>query len=84
MEIEEDNITVLDLRGYQCPLPVLKAQNALRKIQVGSRLWVLTDDPLAVIDIPNFCNERGQALLEQGEGEGDSHRFLIERRGEKL
>ncbi len=71
--------TELDLRGYQCPLPVLKTRHAMRKMQPGTRVWVLTDDPLAAIDIPNYCNEYKQLLIEQQEGEGDSHRFLLER-----
>ncbi|MEP1207812.1 MAG: sulfurtransferase TusA family protein [Rhizobiaceae bacterium] len=76
--------TVLDLRGYQCPLPVLKTRHAMRKLNSGDRILVLTDDPLAVIDIPNFCNETGQLLIEQSLGEGASHRFLLERQDEKL
>jgi tRNA 2-thiouridine synthesizing protein A len=74
----------LDLRGYQCPLPVLKARHAMRKLSRGDRIWVLTDDPLAVIDIPAFCNETGQLLVEQSPGEGDSHRFLLERQSDRL
>ncbi len=75
--------TELDLRGYQCPLPVLKTRNAMRKLKPGERILILTDDPLAVIDIPNFCNESGQVLIDQSAAEGDSHRFLLERQGEK-
>lgn len=75
----------LDLRGYQCPLPVLKTRNAMRKLDVGQRIWVLTDDPLAAIDIPAFCNETGQALIEQSaDGKNADCRFLLERRSEKL
>lgn len=69
----------LDLRGLKCPLPVLKTRNALRKLGTGARIWVVTDDPLAVIDIPAFCNETSQLLVEQLAGDGDSNRFLIER-----
>ena len=75
--------TELDLRGYQCPLPVLKTRNAMRKMASGDRIIVLTDDPLAVIDIPAFCNETGQVLIEQSDGEDKSHRFLLERGDEK-
>ncbi|NKB53684.1 MAG: response regulator SirA [Rhizobiaceae bacterium] len=76
--------TELDLRGYQCPLPVLKTRNAMRKLELGERILILTDDPLAAIDIPAFCNESGQVLIHQSAADGDSHRFLLERRGEKL
>jgi tRNA 2-thiouridine synthesizing protein A len=44
----------------------------------GSRLWIETTDPLAVIDVPAFCSEHGHRLLEST-AVGDGHRFLIER-----
>jgi len=67
-----------DLRGLNCPLPVLKTQKRLRDLASGDRLWVRTSDPLAVIDIPNFCREKGHGLVET-EAVEDGHRFLIER-----
>ncbi|TCD13752.1 sulfurtransferase TusA family protein [Oricola cellulosilytica] len=67
-----------DLRGLNCPLPVLKTQKRMRTMAKGDRIWVRTSDPLAVIDIPNFCQERGHALIETQSAE-DGHRFLIER-----
>jgi tRNA 2-thiouridine synthesizing protein A len=69
---------IYDLRGLNCPLPVLKTQKRMRGMAPGERLWVRTSDPLAVIDIPNFCRERGHSLVETENAE-DGHRFLIER-----
>jgi len=69
---------VYDLRGLNCPLPVLKARKRLAGMPPGSLLWIETTDPLAVIDIPAFCSECGHRLLETASG-GDGHRFLIER-----
>ncbi len=74
----------LDLRGYQCPLPVLKARNQLRKMNAGEQVWVHTDDPLAILDIPHFCSQYGQELVTQAAGRGDEYRFLIKRCGNKL
>jgi tRNA 2-thiouridine synthesizing protein A len=67
-----------DLRGLKCPMPVLKTRKRMLALEPGERLWVRTSDPLAVIDIPNFCRESGHALIES-EKAGDGHRFLIER-----
>ena len=72
---------MLDLRGYRCPLPVLKTRNHLRGLPEGDRVWVNTDDPLAGIDIPNFCQEYKQPLIEQKTQEDGSVLFLIERKG---
>lgn len=71
----------IDLRGYQCPLPVLKTRSRMRKLADHEQVTILTDDPLAAIDIPNFCAEHGQKLVEHQRLEGDQNRFVIERRG---
>jgi len=67
-----------DLRGLNCPLPVLKARKRLKTMPAGSRLWLETTDPLAVVDIPAFCAESGHLLLESAATDR-GHRFLIER-----
>lgn len=73
-----DNIEVYDLRGLNCPLPVLKARKKLRELSEGTQIWVETTDPLAVIDVPHFCTENNHQLLETEERDG-MNRFLIAR-----
>jgi tRNA 2-thiouridine synthesizing protein A len=67
---------VYDLRGLKCPLPVLKTRKRMKSMQSGAVLAIETSDPLAVIDIPHFCNEDGHSLLEN-EKTQSGHRFLI-------
>lgn len=74
-----DEAEVYDLRGLKCPLPVMKARKRLSTMAVGTRLWVETTDPLAVIDIPHFCHEDGHAL-EASERIDAGHRFLIRKK----
>jgi tRNA 2-thiouridine synthesizing protein A len=69
---------IYDLKGLNCPLPVLRTRKRLAAMSVGERLWIETSDPLAVIDIPAFCNEAGHALVAT-ETVTSGHRFLIER-----
>lgn len=69
---------VYDLKGLNCPLPVLKAKKRLAGMPAGSRIWLETTDPLAVLDIPAFCNEQAHHLVETAAVDG-FHRFLIER-----
>lgn len=57
--------TRYDARGLLCPLPVLRAAKLLREMAPGAVLEITADDPVAVIDIPNFCREAGHALLSQ-------------------
>lgn len=68
----------IDARGLRCPLPVLRAQKALRAMRPGARLRIRTDDPMALIDMPHFCAEAGHQLLAQAE-QPDGHLFEIRR-----
>lgn len=72
----QDEAEIYDLRGLKCPLPVMKARKRLLTMTAGSRLWVETTDPMAVIDIPHFCHEDGH-VLETSERIEAGHRFLI-------
>ncbi len=73
-----DPADAYDLRGLNCPLPVLKTRRRLSDLPAGARLWVETTDPLAVIDIPAFCKDDGHRLVAS-EGTDGGHRFLIEK-----
>ena len=75
---EDQDIQIYDLRGLKCPLPVLKARKRLGAMPAGARLWLHTTDPLAVIDIPAFCQQCGHVLLSTDVLD-DGHRFLVER-----
>ncbi|MGH6810853.1 MAG: sulfurtransferase TusA family protein [Methylocella sp.] len=55
----------LDLRGLNCPLPVLRTRKVLRKLARGDRLIVECTDPLAIIDIPHLLHETGDTLERQ-------------------
>lgn len=72
------DVSVYDLKGLNCPLPVLRAKKRLAGMTAGSRLWLETTDPLAIIDIPAFVNEAGHRLIAS-EPAGSGHRFLVER-----
>ena len=62
--------TLLDVQGMSCPLPVLRANRALRALEPGARLRVLATDRAAVADFQAFCRETGHALVAQGEENG--------------
>lgn len=68
----------LDVKGLKCPLPVLKVQKVMKSLTVGDILIVHATDPLSVIDVPNYCNESGNKLLNQASDQ-DVHIFHIER-----
>jgi tRNA 2-thiouridine synthesizing protein A len=69
---------VLDVKGLNCPLPILKTRKALRAMAAGGTIEVLTTDPASTIDFPAFCEQTGNQLLEQSEVKG-TFRFVIRR-----
>ena len=62
--------TVLDVKGMRCPLPVLRANRALRTLPGGARLRVLATDRASLAEFKAYCQETGHALLAQGEEAG--------------
>lgn len=72
--------TVLNLRGIRCPQVVLEAKKKLRGLPAGGVLVLECTDPLAVIDVPHFVRQTGNALI--GEEKHDTLLiFRIEKRG---
>ena len=62
--------TVLDTKGLNCPLPILRAKKAMKDVPAGGVLKVLATDPGAVKDFEAFCRATGHQLLNsQQEGE---------------
>lgn len=61
----------IDARGLLCPLPVLKAAKRMKSLAPGQVLRLAADDPAAVVDVPHYCAESGNAFLGMtGEGAG--------------
>ena len=73
--------TILDVKDMKCPLPVLRANRALRGMAPGERLRVLATDRAAVADFQAFCRETGHALVAQAEDAGVLS-FTIRRRAD--
>ncbi|MDX1823584.1 MAG: sulfurtransferase TusA family protein [Thiohalomonadales bacterium] len=58
----------LDARRLLCPLPVIRAQDAVATMQAGERLRVVATDPGVKNDIPAWCRINGhkvEAMEEQ-------------------
>jgi tRNA 2-thiouridine synthesizing protein A len=69
---------LLDAKGLNCPLPILKAKKALKDVPVGGTLEVLATDPGSVADFQAFCRTTGNELIESTQANG-TYRFLIKR-----
>lgn len=66
----------LDVRGMNCPLPLLKAKKHLTTINPGEIICVISTDPNSVRDFQAFARQTGNKLLSHRETGGEYHFFL--------
>ena len=66
----------LDALGLLCPLPVLKAAKKMRTLPAGAVLRLRADDPAAIVDVPHYCTESGNAYLGLEEVDGVQAHFI--------
>ena len=71
---------VLDAKGLNCPLPILKAKKALKSLDSGKTLEVQSTDPGSIADFAAFCRTTGNELVEQKEA-GGVWTYLIRKAG---
>lgn len=72
--------TVLDVKGLNCPLPILRAKKAIKDISSGDTLQVIATDPGSVKDFDAFCRQTGNTLVSQSET-GGVYTFNIKKTG---
>ncbi|MFE9447794.1 cysteine desulfurase/sulfurtransferase TusA family protein [Streptomyces sp. NPDC006739] len=51
---------VVDSLGKRCPIPVIELAKVIGEVPVGGTVRVLSDDEAARLDIPAWCEMRGQ------------------------
>lgn len=75
--------SLLDVKGLACPLPVLRANRALRSLAGGERLRVLATDRAAIADFQAYCRETGNDLIAWSEDAGVLS-FVIRKKAEAV
>jgi tRNA 2-thiouridine synthesizing protein A len=75
MEFDRD----LDVKGLNCPLPILRTKKALADMDSGQVLRVLATDAGSLKDFPAFAKQTGNELLEQRE-ENRVFEFYLKRK----
>jgi TusA-related sulfurtransferase len=66
----------LDVRGFNCPMPILKAKKALNTMQSGQVLRIVATDPGSMRDFKAFTHQTGHGLLAQAEAGGEFTHWL--------
>ncbi len=69
---------VLDTKGLNCPLPILKAKKAIAQMDIGQTLEVHSTDPGSVMDFEALCRQTGHQLLKSSQDNG-VYIFLLEK-----
>ena len=54
---------IVDARGWRCPIPTLRLRRAVERATPGAIVRLLTDDPVARIDVPHFAASAGLEIL---------------------
>ncbi|WP_460064709.1 aminotransferase class V-fold PLP-dependent enzyme [Streptomyces sp. YKOK-I1] len=74
----EEDVLVVDALGKRCPIPVIELAKVIGNVPVGGRIRVLSDDEAARLDIPAWCEMRGQEY--EGEEPADKGTAYLVRR----
>jgi tRNA 2-thiouridine synthesizing protein A len=68
----------LDCRGMLCPEPLMMLKNAVRPLEKGDRVEILSDDPVSLRDFPAFCKFMNHSMVSMPD-DGHPHLFVIEK-----
>ena len=68
----------LDVRGLNCPQPILRTRAGLKEMKPGKVLQIIATDPGSVRDIKTFCMQTDNTLLSSSEVAGE-YVFFIEK-----
>ncbi|MFJ9900327.1 cysteine desulfurase/sulfurtransferase TusA family protein [Streptomyces sp. NPDC091280] len=75
--VAAEHSLVVDALGKRCPIPVIELAKVIGDVPVGGTVKVLSDDEAARLDIPAWCEMRGQEYV--GEEEGPA--YVVRRTG---
>ncbi|WP_432195361.1 cysteine desulfurase/sulfurtransferase TusA family protein [Streptomyces sp. bgisy027] len=68
----DEDVLVVDSLGKRCPIPVIELAKVIGDVPVGGLVRVLSDDEAARLDIPAWCEMRGQEYVGEEPAERGS------------
>jgi tRNA 2-thiouridine synthesizing protein A len=69
----------IDTSGQCCPVPLIETNRAIKTMQPGEVLEVISTDIGSRMDIPAWCKRTGHELL-RAEEEGETFRYFVRKR----
>ena len=80
MKSQKKYSLVINTTGLRCPLPLLKVQKNINSLRKSHEALIITDDPMAGIDLNHFCSNNNYSLKElKNNRDGDEQFFLIKK-----
>ncbi|MFE5212871.1 cysteine desulfurase/sulfurtransferase TusA family protein [Streptomyces sp. NPDC056600] len=76
---DEDAELIVDTLGRRCPIPVIELAKVIGDVPVGGLVRVLSDDEAARLDVPAWCEMRGQTYLGESPWPGGGTAYLVRR-----
>ncbi|MFD3997286.1 cysteine desulfurase/sulfurtransferase TusA family protein [Streptomyces sp. NPDC058583] len=70
---------VVDALGRRCPIPVIELAKVIGDVPVGGTVTVLADDAAARLDIPAWCEMRGQEYVGESPAVGGGVAYVVRR-----
>ncbi|MFQ5637083.1 MAG: sulfurtransferase TusA family protein [bacterium] len=69
----------LDCSGMLCPLPVVKTRKAMKEIEVGQLLEMVSTDPGSIPDMEAWARQTKHELVEANDEGNSTYRFVIKK-----
>ena len=80
MKSQKKYSLVINTTGLRCPLPLLKVQKNINLLRKNREALIITDDPMAEIDLKHFCSNNNFLLEEiKDNQDGDEQFFSIKK-----
>jgi len=71
-------VKTLDFSGLLCPMPVVKTTKALKELEVGDVVEMISTDAGSMPDMKAWANQTKHELMDAKE-EGGKFKFLIKK-----
>jgi tRNA 2-thiouridine synthesizing protein A len=69
----------LDVKGFNCPIPIVKTAKEFKQMASGELIEVLATDPGSVPDFAAWSKTTGNPIVEQSQ-DGGVYRFVLKKR----
>ena len=66
----------VDCVGAFCPVPIIRARNAIKSMSPGQILEIVATDPGSIGDFPAFSRNTGHELIRTDESD-ETYRYYI-------